>query len=95
VKSLFIAEWLIGMGIIAYRAVKDTKAPPMPGQLLAASVLFAVLGLIAEGGEGAERTAALLGGGLDIAAFMGLFERPAGNQSTAGVKLPANLGAGS
>jgi len=43
-----VAAWAVGEGIIIYRAVKQRKAPPMPGQLVATSALFIMLALLAE-----------------------------------------------
>ena len=67
-RSVILA-WLIGEGIIVYRAVAKDHVAPMPGALLATSGLFVMLGIL---GEGAPQLAALLGFGFDIAAFMNL-----------------------
>jgi hypothetical protein len=64
--------WLVGEGIIIYRAVKIQKAPPGPGQLLIASGVFVLLGLLAES-RTARPLAVTLAWGFDIAAFMNLF----------------------
>jgi hypothetical protein len=60
--------WLAGEAIIVYRSYKQDGRPPMPGQLLASSALFAALGLL-----GRNQQAAFLAGalawGFDIAAF--------------------------
>lgn len=68
----FIMAWLVGEGIIIYRSVKLTKAPPGPGQLLFSSGLFVMLALLAES-EKARPLAITLAWGFDIAAFMNLF----------------------
>src|SRR5258708_34981181 len=68
----FIAAWLIGEGIISWRAIRQTKAPPVPGALLASSGLFALLALLAES-EQARPLAVLLAYGFDLAAFMNLY----------------------
>jgi hypothetical protein len=70
--GLFMAAWLIGEGIISYRAVKQTKAPPMPGALLASSGLFALLALAAES-DRIRPLATVAAFGIDIAAFMNLY----------------------
>lgn len=74
-KPLFVAEWAFAMGIITYRSIKAGR-PPMPGMLVSVSGLFIALAVIADTGPGADRFAALFGAGLDIAAFMHLFDNP-------------------
>jgi hypothetical protein len=64
-----LAAWLIGEGIVIYNAHKANKYLPVPGQLLAVSGLFALLGLLAIPQPG---IATLLAVGLDAAAFMKL-----------------------
>lgn len=66
-----VLAWAVGEGIIAYRAWKVTKAPPMPGQLLASSGLFVLLALLAEA-DRARFLASALAWGFDIAAFMNI-----------------------
>lgn len=85
-KPLFIAEWLTAIGIIVFRQVKKNHAPPVPGSLLAVSGLFVILAVISDAGPQAEKVAALFGAGLDIAAFMNLFE-------TGVAKAPGNKAA--
>ena len=63
--------WLVGEGIIAYRTVKKTGAPPGPGQLLWSSGVFVLLALLAES-ENARPLAITLAWGFDIAAFLNL-----------------------
>lgn len=63
--------WLIGEGIIVYRSVKNSKAPPGPGNLLWTSGLFILLAILAES-EKARPLAVTLAYGFDIAAFMNL-----------------------
>jgi hypothetical protein len=88
VPALVLA-WAVGEGIIIYRAVKANHAPPMPGQLLAASGLFVMLGLLAEAGPGATKAAAVLGWGFDLAAFLNLFPEITGGTVTSSAKGPA------
>lgn len=68
----FIAAWLLGEGIISYRAIRTTKLPPMPGALLASSGLFAGLALLAES-ERARPFAVTLAYAFDAAALLNLF----------------------
>lgn len=69
-KSILLA-WLAGESIIIYRSYKKTQGPPMPGQLLASTGLFAALGLMAQA-PSASFLASALAWGFDIAAFMNL-----------------------
>lgn len=77
----FILAWMVGEGIIIYRSVKKTKAPPGPGQLLVSSGLFVMLALLAEVNS-ARRLATTLAWGFNIAAFMKLYDPT--NDSNAG-----------
>ena len=85
--------WLVGEGIIIYRSVKNQKAPPGPGQLLIASGVFVLLGLLAESSS-ARPLAVTLAWGFDIAAFMNVVpsgipaESKAKNSPTAAGKWP-------
>jgi hypothetical protein len=81
----FILAWMIGEGIIVYRSVTKTKAPPVPGTLLATSGLFALLALVAESDK-ARPVAVALAFGFDLAAFMNLYPPvtdPEGNAAPA------------
>ena len=84
-----VVAWAIGEGIIIYRAVKQNHAPPMPGALLPASGLFVMLGLLAEAGPSAAKTAAVLAFGFDAAAFLNLFPEITGGNVTSSIKGPA------
>jgi hypothetical protein len=64
-----ILAWGIGMGIIVYRSAVKEHRPPVPGQMLAATGLFALLAVIADY-EPAAGAAALFGFGIDIAVLM-------------------------
>ena len=66
-----VAAWAVGEGIIIYRAIKQRKAPPMPGQLVATSALFVMLALLAES-DRARGLALALAWGFDLAAFLNL-----------------------
>ena len=64
-----ILAWGAGMGIIVYRAAVKEHRPPVPGQMLAATGLFALLAVIADY-EPAAAAAALFAFGIDIAVLM-------------------------
>lgn len=64
-----IGTWLVAEGIIVYRVISRQHRPPIPGELLATSGLFLLLGLLA---IGAPSLAVTMGVGIDIAAFMNL-----------------------
>jgi hypothetical protein len=80
--------WLIGEGIISYRAVKATKAPPVPGALLASSGLFALLAILAEV-DSARTFATVLAYGFDVAAFMNLYPPVTGGGAASAAAAPA------
>lgn len=71
-KALLLSEWLVAEGILIYRGFKANGRPPLPGQLLAASGAFVLLGLVAEFGPNAAGFAAVFGAGVDIAAGMNI-----------------------
>jgi hypothetical protein len=64
-----VLAWLAGESLIIYRSYKKDHRPPLPGQLLASSAVFAVLGFA---GSAPQLTflAGALAWGFDIAAFM-------------------------
>lgn len=64
-----ILAWFLGEGIIVYRAVVTQKRPPVPGQLLAATALFALCAAAAEY-QPARGAATLFAFGVDIAVLM-------------------------
>lgn len=74
-KSIILA-WLVGEGLMTYKDVKRNKRPPLPAEMLATSGLFVVLGIL---GESAPKLAATLAWGFDTAAFLTLWDNPAGN----------------
>jgi hypothetical protein len=57
------------MGIIIYRAAVKEHRPPVPGQMLAATGLFALLALLAEY-QPARAAATALAFGVDVAVLM-------------------------
>jgi hypothetical protein len=64
-----ILAWAAGMGIIVYRAAAKEHQPPVPGQMLAATGLFALLAALAEY-EPARNAATAFAFGVDIAVLM-------------------------
>jgi len=74
-KGGLILAWAAGLGIIAWRDIAKNHGPPVPGQLLGASGLFALLGVLAEYPP-ATQAATLLAWGFDIAALLNIL--PAG-----------------
>lgn len=77
----FITAWLIGEGIVSYRAIKQTHMPPVPGALLATSGIFVLLAVLAES-EQARPLATVLAYGFDIAAFMNVAPLITGGAAT-------------
>lgn len=63
--------WLTGLGLLSWRTAQQYRKPPVPGRLAGASVVFAVLALIAEA-EPARRPATLAAWGFDIAILLKL-----------------------
>ncbi|AGS73937.1 hypothetical protein [Streptomyces collinus] len=74
-KSVILA-WLVGEGLMTYKDVRKNKRPPLPAELLATSGLFVLLGIL---GESAPKLASTLAWGFDAAAFLTLWDNPAGN----------------
>jgi hypothetical protein len=77
-RSGITAAWAVGIGIVTWRSVSRQHHAPFPGQLLAVSGLFALLGVIADY-EPAAGTATLIAWGVDVAALL---------QVLPGTKLP-------
>lgn len=88
----FIAAWLIGEGIIVFRSVKQNHLPPVPGALLASSVLFAGLAVLAES-DRARPAAVTLAYAFDLAAVLNLFP-PVTGGGTSSAKGPPGTTAG-
>lgn len=82
----FVMAWLVAEGLIVYRSVKETKAPPGPGQLLVSSGAFVLLGLLAEA-QAARPLAITLAWGFDIAAYFNIVPGATGEPKTLPVKL--------
>jgi hypothetical protein len=87
-----ILAWLIGEGIITWRAAATQHRPPVPGQLLAATGLFAGLAVAAQYPP-ARTVATVFAYGVDIAVLLQVLPgtaaaKPAAatTTTTAGVK---------
>lgn len=65
-----VLAWLAGESLIIYRSYKNDHRPPLPGQLLASSGVFAVLGFIGSSSSNLTFLAGAMAWGFDIAAFM-------------------------
>lgn len=74
-----ILAWLIGEGIIVWRSAKAHE-PPVPGQMLAATCLFALLAVIAEY-QPARGAATAFAYGIDLAVLMQVLPGSAGPAS--------------
>lgn len=70
-RTALLSAWLFGMGIITWRFVTKKHQPPVPGTLLSASGLFALLALLAEY-EAAAPAAVALAWGFDLAALLNI-----------------------
>lgn len=77
-----ILAWAVGEGIIVWRSAFQQHKPPPPGDLLAATALFALLAVVAEY-EPARAAAIALAWGLDLAVLMKVLPG-AGKQQAAG-----------
>lgn len=88
-RASLTAAWLFGLGLITYRNIARNHQPPVPGTLLAASGLFALLALAAEY-QPAAAPAALAAWGFDLAALMNILPGDlAGPAKKAPAKAPA------
>ena len=70
-RAGLVSAWLAGMGIITWRFVAKQHQPPIPGTLLSASGLFALLALLAES-EAAAPAAVTLAWAFDLAALLNI-----------------------
>lgn len=66
-----VLAWLTGLGVMSWRTAQEYHRPPVPGRILAASVVFAALALLAEY-EPARRAAVLAAWGFDLAIVLKL-----------------------
>jgi hypothetical protein len=72
--------WLAGLGIIGYRQVAQQHHAPFAGKILGASMLFGLLGLLAEV-PAATGFATLLAWGFDLAAVLDVLPQGLGGTS--------------
>lgn len=75
-----VAAFIAGEALYVWRVVHKYHRPPVPGDLLGITVLFAALGFAADLGPEAAKLAAAVGWGLDVAAFLRLFPNGLGAQ---------------
>jgi hypothetical protein len=86
-----ILAWALGEGIIVWRSAVKDHQPPVPGQLLAATGLFALLALVAEY-EPARGAAIALAYGVDLAVLLQVLPglKPTPAKKTAKTKTPVS-----
>lgn len=85
-KGGLILAWAAGLGIIAWRDIAKNHGPPVPGQLVGASGLFALLAIVAEYPP-AVPAVTLAAWGFDIAALLNVLPQGLGG-------LPSSDGPG-
>jgi hypothetical protein len=86
-----ILAWAAGMGIITYRSVVKDRKPPLPGQMLAATALFAGLAVISEY-QPAAAAATLFAFGVDVAVLMQVLPGSKTASTANNAKTPNNKG---
>jgi hypothetical protein len=86
-----ILAWAAGMGIITYRSLVKEHKPPVPGQMLAATALFAGLAVVGEY-QPAATAAALFAFGVDVAVLMQVLPGGAKTSTANNAKTPNNKG---
>lgn len=64
-----VLAWLIGEGIIVWRSAVKEHRPPVPGDMLAATGLFALLAVLAEY-QPARSAATAFAYGVDLAVLL-------------------------
>jgi hypothetical protein len=91
-----ILAWAVGEGVIVWRSAFQQHRPPPPGDMLAATALFALLAVVAEY-DPARVAATALAWGLDLAVLMkvlpGAGKQQATAKKTAKGKTPAKAAA--
>jgi hypothetical protein len=75
-----VAAFIAGEALYVWRVVHKYHRPPVPGDLLGITVLFAGLGFASEFGSDAAKLAAAVGWGLDVAGFLRAFPNGLGEQ---------------
>jgi hypothetical protein len=69
-RTGFVLAWLVGEGLMGYRAVVKNRRPPYPSEILVTSGVFLLLGILA---EAEPKIATYLAWGLDTASFLNLY----------------------
>ena len=64
-----VAAWLVGLGVMTWREVREFRRPVPPGRYAAASGLFVLLGLLATSDRAAP-AAMMAGWGFDLAVIL-------------------------
>jgi len=64
-----LAAWAAGLGVLTWQELRQARPPVPPGRYLAASGVFAMLGLLASY-QPAAGVAAAMGWGLDLAVLL-------------------------
>lgn len=75
------AAWATGMAVVMWRSVHRDHKPPPPGELLAVTVLFVVLGFAADAPK-LSFLATATAWGLDAAALLNVLPQGLGQQIT-------------
>lgn len=91
-----ILAWAVGLGLVSYREIKQHHMPPVPGKLLAASGLYALLALVADY-QPATGVATLAAWGFDLALILKPGVLPTftgGKQATGTTQAPGTDTAG-
>src|SRR5215472_5982964 len=87
-----VTAWLVGEGIIFWRSWKQSRSFPVPGQLVAASFIFILLGLMAES-QKARPLAVTMAWGFNIAALLNVLPQIATGGTNTGPNPIAQAGA--
>jgi hypothetical protein len=84
-----ILAWAAGLGLVSWREIKTHHMPPVPGKLLAASGLYALLALVAAY-QPAAGAASLAAWGFDLALILkpGVLPSFAGGGATGTTQAP-------
>ena len=65
-RNVFIGSWVLAFAMIAWASFSQKKGMPAPAQLIKASAVWTILGIVS---EGAPKLAGLMGMGLLIPLF--------------------------
>jgi hypothetical protein len=81
-KGGFVAAWLAGTGIVAWRMVHQDHHLPVPGALLGVTALFGALALVADVFPASAGVVTVTAWGLDVAALLNVLPAGLGGQVT-------------